>query len=170
MVYRFLCWLASSGNVVADFRKKVRGFPPAVAPEGAKTALFFENRRQGLERRYLTEKLKGGTLILSTFWRFWGFPVKTVCQTGLPGCRPAEKTVQHPSGVISEALPRVCALDTQGVQNTPSEGPLRWPPKGVVPFSLLACILWEASLAHRFHRKSQKSPKVLKKGVTPPPK
>ena len=28
---------------------------------------------------------RGGTPFLGTFWRFWGFPVKTVCHTGLPG-------------------------------------------------------------------------------------
>ena len=52
-----------------------------------RTFFFFENRRQqDQERRSLTEKLVkiGGTPIWGTFWRFWGFPVKTVCQTGLP--------------------------------------------------------------------------------------
>ena len=36
---------------------------------------------------------------------------------------------------------------------------------GGVPFSLLACILWETSLAHRFHRKS---PKIAKSGHLTP--
>ena len=33
-------------------------------------------------------------------------------------------------------------------------------PSGGVPFSLLACIPWEACMAHRFHRKI---PKIAKK-------
>ena len=36
-----------------------------------------------------------------------------------------------------------------------------------VPFSLLACILWETSLAHRFHRKPPKSPKSVQNRGTP---
>ena len=52
---------------------------PADGPEGEKTALFFsfENRRQqGLERRYLTEKLVkmgGGPLFWALFGDFGDF-------------------------------------------------------------------------------------------------
>ena len=76
------------------------------------------------------------------------------------GCRPAEKTVQHPSGVISEALPRVylCPRHAGSAKYTLGSTS-EMTPKGVVPFSLLACILWETSLAHRFHWKSPKLPK-----------
>ena len=84
------------------------------------------------------------------------------------GCKPAEKTVHHPSWVISEALPRVYfALPACLGPNTPSGGPLRWPTKGGVPVFLLACILWETSMAHRFRRKSPKSPKSAQIGVSP---
>ena len=62
--------------MVADFRKKVRFSPPADGPEGEKTALFYENRRQqGLLGRHLTEKLvkKGGTLFWALFGDFGDF-------------------------------------------------------------------------------------------------
>ena len=44
----------------------------------------------------------GVTPILGTFWRLGRFPVKTVCQTGLP-----EDANQQRKRYISEALPRV---------------------------------------------------------------
>jgi len=84
---RFFEGSASLDHVVADSREKVRFFPQRMVRIGRKTHFFFETRRQqGLERRYLPEKLfkKGGTPILGTFWQFWGFPVKTVCQIGIP--------------------------------------------------------------------------------------
>ena len=62
---------------------------------------------------------------------------------------------------------RGCILHSLRVQgpNTPSGGSLRRPTKGGPPFSQLA--KREASLAHRFHRKSPKSPKSAQKGGTP---
>ena len=106
---------------------------------------------------------------MGTFWQFWGFPVKTMCWTGLPEDASQQRkryttlrgSSQRPSrGYISHSL-RV-----QG-PNTPSGGPLRWPTTGGVPFSLLACILWETSQAHRFHRKSPKLPKSAQNRGTP---
>ena len=47
-------------------------------------------------------------VILGHFGHYGGFPVKTVCTPGPPReSKPAETTVHHPSGVISEVLPRV---------------------------------------------------------------
>ena len=46
--------------------------------------------------------------ILGTFWRFGGFPMKTVCQTGLPeDAIQQRKRYTTRQGVISEALQRV---------------------------------------------------------------
>ena len=63
-----------------------------------------------LDRGELPEKVpqKGVPPILGTLWRFRGFP----SQNGVPDrhpreCKPAEKTVHHSSGVISEVLPTV---------------------------------------------------------------
>ena len=106
--------------------------------------------------------------LLGTFWRFWGF----YGENGVPDrppmeCKPAEKTVHHPSQVISEVLPRVnCALRAclrpKLTLGRTSEMTVR----GGVPFSLLACIPWDACLAHRFHRKipkiAKQYPKVQK--------
>ena len=44
---------------------------------------------------------------MGTFWRLWGFTVNGILDYSPRGCKPAEKTVHHPSWVISEALPRV---------------------------------------------------------------
>ena len=45
--------------------------------------------------------------ILGTFWQFWEFTVKKVCQTGLPEDASQQRKRYHPSWVISETLPRV---------------------------------------------------------------
>ena len=93
---RFFEGSASLDHAVADFRKKVRFSPPANGPGGKyifrhppwgviggrmvqigrKTHFFFENRRQqGLERRYLPEKLvkKGVPLFWALFGNFGDF-------------------------------------------------------------------------------------------------
>ena len=80
---------------------------------------------------------------------------------------PAEKTVHHPSGAITEAFRgSIWALDAQGksiLRRTSEMTPI-----GGVPFSLLAWIPSEARIAHRFHRKSPKSPKKCPKIGVPP--
>ena len=55
----------------------------------------------------LPEKLAkmGGTPILGTFWRFWGFPVKTVCNPGLPG-NPSQQRKRY-TDLRGSVLPRV---------------------------------------------------------------
>ena len=51
---------------------------------------------------------RGVPLFWALFWQFGGFPVKTVCQTGLPeDASQQRKRYTTPSWVISEALPRV---------------------------------------------------------------
>ena len=100
--------------------------------------------------------------ILGTFWQFGGFTVKTVSDWSPRVCKPAEKAVHHPTWVISWALPRVYLGPGHAGSAKYTLG--RAPTKGGVPFSLLACILWETSLAHRFHWKSPKSPKSAQKG------
>ena len=50
-----------------------------------------------LSKTVATLLLFGGgfTPFLGTFWRFWGFPVKTVCHTGLPGNPSQRKRYTH---------------------------------------------------------------------------
>ena len=107
---------------------------------------------------------------MGTFWRFWGFPVKTVCNPGLPG-NPSQQRKRHTDlrgsshrSSRGSILPSLCAQDP----NRPLGGSLRSPPKVGVPFSLLNWIPWEAKIAHRFRRKSPKSPKSAKNRGTPP--
>ena len=78
-LFRPCCRRFSEKSAVPPPRRMVQGGGWISEP-------FFENRRHGLERRYVTEKVvkKGGTPFLGTFWRFWGFPVKTVGTPGLP--------------------------------------------------------------------------------------
>ena len=87
------------------------------------------------------------------------------------GRTPVEKTVRHPSWVISEALPRVhFALPARlGPKYTLGGGASEMThlTTGGVPFSLLVCILWETSLAHRFQWKSPQSPKSAQNRGTP---
>ena len=68
-----------------------------------------------------------GTPILGTFWRFWGFTVKTVCQTGLPEEASQQRKHYTTRRGSSQRPSRGCtwAPDTHGVRNTPCGGPLR---------------------------------------------
>ena len=87
--------------------------------------------------------------------------MKTVCQTGLPEDASQQKKRYTTHRGPSQRPSRGCISHSLRVQgpNTPSGGPLRRHTTGGVPFSLLACILWETSPAHCFHRKSPKLPK-----------
>ena len=103
---------------------------------------------------------------MGTFWQFWGFPVKTVGQTGLPEDASQQRKWHTTLRGSSQRPSRGCISHSLRVQgpNTPSGGPLRRPTTGGVPFSLLACILWETGQAHRFHQKSPKLPKSAQYG------
>ena len=97
---------------------------------GGGSALFGLNRRQGvLDCRQLPEKVvkKGCTPILGTFWRFWGFPVKTVCQTGLPEDASQLRKRYTTLGGSFQRCSRGCISHSLRVwsPNTPSGGPLR---------------------------------------------
>ena len=91
----------------------MRRSPQADDPLGEIAALFGPYcHLDPLKRGELPEKVpKKGVPPrphLGTFWQFWRFP----CENGVPDrplreCKPAEKTVHHPSVVISEVLPRV---------------------------------------------------------------
>ena len=124
------------------FEKKCRTPPRMVQMGGGFPHFFFENRRQhGLGRQHLTEKVaaKGGTPFVGTFWRFWGFPVKMVCHTGLPGNPSQQRKRYTTHRGSSQRCSRGSILYSLRVQgpNRPSGGPLRWPPMSGVPFSLL---------------------------------
>ena len=104
---------------------------------------------------------------MGTFWRFWRFSAKTVCNPALPGNPSlAEKTVHHPPGVISEVLPRVDlgpghAGSTKSTLGMTSE----MTPMGGVPFSLLAWIPGGQDCTPF----SQEIPKISKKCPKQPP-
>ena len=73
----------------SDFAEKCVPPPLRMAQMGGRPH-FEPPTRDGGGVRYrgeIYEKFakKGGTPFLGTFWRFWGFPVKTVCHTCLPG-------------------------------------------------------------------------------------
>ena len=107
-------------------------FPLRITLRG-ETPHFFSPiwRQHGPNKRQLPEKVvkQGGTPILGTFWRVWGFPVKTVCQTGLP-----EDTSQQ----------RKRYTTLRGSSQRPSRGCISHP-----------CVS-RAQIHHRFHRKSPK--------------
>ena len=76
------------GSQIFRFCRKVRNPPPRRMAQRGGTALRATYSRWGVRYRgELPEKLakKGCTPVLGTFWRFWGFPVKTVGNPGLPG-------------------------------------------------------------------------------------
>ena len=105
--------------------------PLRMAPGGGKRALRATHSRWGVRYRgELPQKLtRGGTPALGTFWRFWGFPVKTVCNPGLTG-NPSQRKRHTDLRGSSQRSSRgsIWALDTQGGQNRPSRGPLTWIP------------------------------------------
>ena len=112
-----------------------------------------------LQRGELPEKVpkKGVPPTLGTLWRFRGFPGQN---GGLRECKPAEKTVHHPSGVISEVLPRVnLGLRHAGsakltLGRTSEMTPEGWCTVFSAGLDSLTC------LAHSFHREI---PKIAKK-------
>ena len=101
-------------------------------------------------------------------WAGTNFTAKTVCQTGLPGNASQQRKRYTTPRESSQRSSRVNlglghARSAQLTLGRTSE----MTSEGGVPFSLLACIPWEACLAHRFHRKipkiAKKCPKVQKK-------
>ena len=114
----------------SDWPEKCGGSPLRMAQRG-KTPHFEPPPRDGgsdIGGNFLKNwPKKGGTSILGTFWRFWGFPVKTVCNPGLPG-NPSQQRKRHTDlrGSSQRSLRgSIWALDTQGGQNRPSGGPMR---------------------------------------------
>ena len=86
------------------------GNHPAGHPPGEIAALFGPYcHLDPLKRGELPEKVpqKGAPPILGTFWRFLGFPGENGVPDRSPKeCKPAEKTVHHPSVVIWSDDPR----------------------------------------------------------------
>ena len=123
---------------------------PGSHPPGGKPARFPEIRREG--------SLGARDLPRIVFFR-WGGGSPITPHSG-SGRSSAYFTGYFLRGVLDAmGVGRGDPPSKWGVQysvwgqNKSSGGPLRWPTGGV-PFSLLACILWETSLAHRFYRKS----------------
>ena len=116
-----------------------------------------------LKRKIFWRSKKHHFFRWSAMGGYTGPPLKN---TGLGRLHQSTPRIRRISEKSAEIPPGGWALRVHG-PNTPSGEPLRWPTEGGVPFSLLACILWETSLAHRFHRKSPKSPKSAQKGGTP---
>ena len=113
----------------------------------------------------------GGTpLFWALFGDFGGFTVKTVCNPGLPG-NPSQQRKRYTTHRGSSQRPsRGSILHSLRVYgpNRPSGGPLKWPPMGGVPFSLLAWIPWEARIAHVFTGNPPKSTKSAQNRGYPP--
>ena len=149
-------------------------FPPRMGQGG--TASGRPNRRGGTPKSCKVPESgskKGGTPILGTFLRFWGISGENGVQSWPPReSKPAEKTIHHPWGVISEVLPRVgftlpaCPWPKYTVGRTSEMTPHGW------------CTVFSAGLASlggqkctpfspKIPRNGQNGPKSPQKGGTP---
>ena len=114
-------------HAVTDFRKESAEIPPRRMVRGVPhfSSKTGDNMVWGGET-FLKNWSKRGYPILGTFWHFWGFPVKTVCLTGLPEDASQQRKRYTTLRGSSQRPSRGCISHSLRVQgpNTPSGGPL----------------------------------------------